>query len=486
MRILTCALLAVSLCCIPAPLQAGGEVRQFTNKQGQSIQASVESISDDKVTLLLKSGKSYTIPISSLSQADQDFLKENAGKLNAGLTGIADQLNQAAGHQLFTADSLFTRPADEIASALKLKPESKTDYSQSWRLYAAFRAKDYTLFGAMPYSIAMYADAEGNMQSLSAVFANKGDFGQEANFGPDHFLNKRPNPPGSLQEAMDMDDAAVHGAITPILGEPKKQRYGEGKARRWTQRWDWNGLSILLSTAENEYVTLSIVPTALADSKGKTERVKDEVIKAQLEKNLSQNENGDVLLKNIPMVNQGPKGYCVPATFERAMRYMGIEADMYLLAMIGETNEGGGTSVSKLVDGVKSQVYSKGRRTKDIDLKNPIRIRDIKRYIDQGAPLMWRMCSTDKYNELANNRTKARQSVTDWAEYAKIAAEESAPFADYPSAEDSYHICMIIGYNETTGEIAVSDSWGPRYEVRWIHSLEASPYSKDACFIILP
>ena len=38
------------------------------------------------------------------------------------------------------------------------------------------------------------------------------------------------------------------------------------------------------------------------------------------------------------MVNQGPKGYCVPATFERVLRTMGIESDMYLLAMLGGTS----------------------------------------------------------------------------------------------------------------------------------------------------
>ena len=28
---------------------------------------------------------------------------------------------------------------------------------------------------------------------------------------------------------------------------------------------------------------------------------------------------------------------------------------------------------------------------------------------------------------------------------------------------------MVIGYNESTNEVAVSDSWGPRYELRWVH-----------------
>ncbi len=30
------------------------------------------------------------------------------------------------------------------------------------------------------------------------------------------------------------------------------------------------------------------------------------------------------------------------------------------------------------------------------------------------------------------------------------------------------HICLIIGYNNSTGEIAISDSWGPRFAERWV------------------
>ena len=66
--------------------------------------------------------------------------------------------------------------------------------------------------------------------------------------------------------------------------------------------------------------------------------------------------NGDVILKDIPMVNQGPKGYCVPATWERAMRYMGVPADMYVLAMAGQSGAGGGTSVVAIANGAKAAV----------------------------------------------------------------------------------------------------------------------------------
>ena len=39
------------------------------------------------------------------------------------------------------------------------------------------------------------------------------------------------------------------------------------------------------------------------------------------------------------------------------------------------------------MEGVRQQVFSKGRRIKEEDLKE-LRIRDFKRYIDEGIPVM--------------------------------------------------------------------------------------------------
>ena len=76
------------------------------------------------------------------------------------------------------------------------------------------------------------------------------------------------------------------------------------------------------------------------------------------EANVEKRANGDLVILNIPMVDQGPKGYCVPATFERCMRYMEIPADMYLLAMAGNTGMGGGTVISTLVNAVQQEVWT--------------------------------------------------------------------------------------------------------------------------------
>ena len=51
-------------------------------------------------------------------------------------------------------------------------------------------------------------------------------------------------------------------------------------------------------------------------------------------------------------------------------------------------------------------------------------------------------------------------------------------------AKANFHVCMIIGYNEATNEVAVSDSWGKRFEIRWVHVDEADAVSSGQGFVI--
>ena len=45
-------------------------------------------------------------------------------------------------------------------------------------------------------------------------------------------------------------------------------------------------------------------------------------------------------------------------------------------------------------------------------------------------------------------------------------------------------MCMIIGYNEATGELCVSDSWGPQYAERWITMEEANAITQNDLTVI--
>ena len=52
---------------------------------------------------------------------------------------------------------------------------------------------------------------------------------------------------------------------------------------------------------------------------------------------------GDVKLRDLPMVDQGDKGYCVVASVERVMRYYGAAVDQHELAQVANSDAAIGT-----------------------------------------------------------------------------------------------------------------------------------------------
>ncbi|MFK7852432.1 MAG: C39 family peptidase [Akkermansiaceae bacterium] len=470
----------ILLACVSFAFATEAE-RLFTSSEGDEVRATFISLDENLATLLRPDGKSFETPLSFLSARDREYIAL-AHQRQVKLQEEAKKLNAAAGQKLSNGISIVDTDAQQLASNLRLPSESTSKHGKSWRLYAGPK-RGYKLFDAIPYSVALYSDEGGTVSHLSIVYANKGDFGSTAGFGRDHFDSDGPVPESLLKDAMEKDEELIEKSLISILGEPTRQRYGEGDTRRTIKRWDWNGSAFLLSNEEGEYVSLSVVSKEFADDGGKAARMRDSDLKERLIANVKTEENGDVYITEIPMVNQGPKGYCVPATFERAMRTMGIDADMYLLAMIGNSSAGGGTSVSVLLDNVKSAVYRKGRRTKDERIKS-LKIRDVKREIDKGIPLMWTMYSVDIYNDMADKNTSERVSGS--SSFREKITEEAAEIADLPKPDSNRHVCMIIGYNEKTQEVAVSDSWGKRFELRWVPLEVADWASSGRLFMILP
>lgn len=473
-----------------AAAQAPG-YRTFTNAQGKAIQARFVSLSGDQVTIEMAGGQTFTLGVAQFSAADQAYIKQvsaakpaSSGKMFSGPNDklAPEAVNEVVGQPLFAEVSIWDSSADEVAARLSLRPESKTKTASSFRSYTK---DDYLMFGAHPYSVAMYAEND-KVTNFSLVFANKGDLFGAKGGGELHF--DKDTPPAQAAEivkkAMDRDLAAISESLTKQLGESKKARFGEGTnkiGRMNMQRWDWRGHSILLAEAEGEYVGVQIVTSAFADAGGKVEDTTDTVIRAKALANLEKRENGDIVIGDIPMVDQGPKGYCAPATAERAMRYLGVPADMYILANAGQTGFGGGTSVDLLLEGMEGQIRSK-RRSFD-SWRSEFKFKDIAKYIDKGVPLMWCLFSTKEFNDTANKRTKERKDVTDWAGWKKKVTEEAA--GNYlPKDRETAHVVLIIGYNKETNEIAFSDSWGERYKERWITLPEAEQVSQQRFYVV--
>lgn len=486
-------LLFSALFAFSAFLPAQHEIRTFTNAQGKAVQARLVAVEGTMVKIALANGTPYTLPIASLSAADQEYLKTAATSAPTAVPSATatfkaspnDKLapvdvNEAVGHPLFGDAPLWDSSAEELAQKLSIPPESKTKESSSFRSYTQ---EDFQMFGAHPFSVAMYAQND-KVTGFSLVFANKGDLFSAKGGGEMHFDKDTPPAQAAsiVRKAMDKDVQAITAVLTKKLGTPLKQRIGDSASVRENMlRWDWRGHSILLADVEGEYVGVQIVTSRFADAGGKVEDTLDDIIRNQVLAKLEKRENGDVVISDIPMVDQGPKGYCAPATAERAMRFLGIPADMYILANKGNSGFGGGTNMETMLEGMKSQILSK-RRSFDA-WSGEMKLKELAKNIDKGLPVMWLLCSTEDFNETANRRTKERKNVTNWADWkTKVTTEASAN--SLPKDKETRHVVLIIGYNKDTNEIAFSDSWGEDFKERWITLQEAQQVSDDRYYVI--
>jgi hypothetical protein len=217
---------------------------------------------------------------------------------------------------------------------------------------------------------------------------------------------------------------------------------------------------------------------------------------ANLRDRVKRDPNGDVAVAGVPMVDQGQKGYCVPATIERVLRYYGKNFDQHELAQIANASSAIGTvsdlmlaalrrngeelgveiivvlrtdgkDLEEVTKDYNSVARSAGRTEITYTAKvDPIQIygqfdaqvlkqarvkqeakmnqfnADIARYLNAGVPLVW---------DVILGKIKETTEV-----------QRTAP-----------HCRMIIGYNDRTGEILYSDSWGPGHEFKRMYLSDA-------------
>jgi len=172
----------------------------------------------------------------------------------------------------------------------------------------------------------------------------------------------------------------------------------------------------------NEYIIIDIKPykpqkklNIVEQHIQNSKRIDRNQIKKSFRQNLVLNvqkkPNGDIIIKGIPMIDQGQKGYCTPATCARILQYYGYDLDEHQIANLMGTKKG--TNIKNMREGLK--MISSGLPFFAKELK--FSFSTIKRYILKGTPLIWGI---------------------------------------------PRHIRMIIGINENKKQIIYSDSWGTK------------------------
>lgn len=202
--------------------------------------------------------------------------------------------------------------------------------------------------------------------------------------------------------------------------------------------------------------------------------------------------SGDVVIKDVPMVDQGEKGYCVVAASERLLRYYGIKADANELAQLANSSAEKGTSLQAIAETLKKlaarlKIHTRtlyeikfealitdyqlaAKRAKEAGI-NPD-VKNISELYGQMKPDVLRAARTKKKSELDGFKRDVKTSIGNgvpllWSVILGVVPDGSK--AKTPGG----HTRLIIGYNEKTDELLFSDSWGPGHELKRMPTLDA-------------
>lgn len=216
------------------------------------------------------------------------------------------------------------------------------------------------------------------------------------------------------------------------------------------------------------------------------------VSRSSLSGNLTREANGDVVLKQVPMVDQGPKGYCVVATAERVFRYYGIAVDQHEIAQMANTSSDGGTTPDAMFAALKkleARMRVRVRALEELNIKDFLEMinnynreakRQGKREVDISGSQMLdvgEIYATMDPTSLKDSRTtknksaygKFQRSVADMLEKG-VPVMWTVQLGLFPEAEipqaHGGHMRLIIGYNAKTNEILYSDSWGAEHALK--------------------
>ena len=219
-------------------------------------------------------------------------------------------------------------------------------------------------------------------------------------------------------------------------------------------------------------------------------------------------EGGDMYIEGVPMINQGRKGYCVPASVARVLQYYGIDTDVHELALLMETDCGGGTKVGGRFPTLNRVAEEAGMRR--VDYKNLEKYDDayIKRYnqaaranrgrelniedftveeevdgrvvnmrhydwlvdaMDEGLKLRSRDYDEDGFSAFKEGIvTSVRQGrPLLWS------VEHLFPWDRPDGSQGGGHMRLIVGVNQSRDEILYSDSWGVGNEFKRVGFADA-------------
>ena len=230
-------------------------------------------------------------------------------------------------------------------------------------------------------------------------------------------------------------------------------------------------------------------------------------ILAKATDNVVRDPGGDVFIGNVPMVDQGQKGYCAAATSERVLRYYGVEVDEHEIGQAAGTTADGGTSTLEMKNSVQAigRHYKLGTIVTYGDFEKPSGeriaglVKEVANYNKAAKKLKKKAITEDVYVTHRGGVTVYNSMAADAAmdpevlREMKVNGSQKSKFVKFmkdihqqvdkgiplfwgvtlgiysepenPQSKGG-HMRLIIGYNDKSKEVLYTDSWGQGHELK--------------------
>ena len=376
----------------------------------------------------------------------------------------AKELNELVGTTLFGEEELWKEAPHKAIRRLNIN--CRADRTGKEQMFSTRFGR--TLFGCRAEEIRLFA-VEGRLTRVDLFFLNKGDS-----------VDKKRTNLSAFHRQLRAAHHDMEKLLDSAFGKPQRAVLASAATTHQLPAWTTGRYALLIDYSPDEYLIMHIVPPEVLGRRQGSGAAAPVATRRSLVDRVERTESGDVFIADVPMVDQGRKGYCVPATVERLTRYFGVEGvDMHKLAEKSSTRSGGGTTakgmlrgVHKLLSGSGLQVRSAGRLSKGT----------IAEFVDRGVPLMWFHYSTPEFKQRLDQSIVSRGRATPEGWRKQIRRQRLIK-----KSTTGAHVALIIGYNKKNGEVAISNSWGERYRISWVRFQDMEQVSQSGdLYVVVP
>lgn len=372
-----------------------------------------------------------------------------------------------------TPERLEKEFGGEKGQSVRWLTKEKTRAKFSRRLYSNAEIDLTLLEGQVPIEEAVVDFHEGKVNVITFSIYNRGDGGEIAK--------------EEFERRFKLCGAAMGKALQakPSVSKADRQQGLLSEGYRWTSL---SGIALLehnegaLGEEPEEFIRLRVsrkgAPGGLAASMLAT-RGGAAVKLSELPANVNKDADGTVIIGNLPMVDQGNKGYCVCASVQRLFEYYGLGADMHQIAAISGADPDKGTNTVAMAEELDKIDYRFKTRLKIIGMLaqsgqlvqveksrgelfvgKPVEesafLKAIRTHVDNGLPLLWSL-ELGQFKETPNLNPQAAGG----------------------------HMRIINGYNDKDQTIVFTDSWGEGHE-RKTMSMSDAYQATRGLFVLQP